>query len=310
VVLVLRTAREVAAEALGTTLDQVRPETSIKGVTTEVLEKLYERVMGTLSQEQSLEHFEISTADPQRLGQMSRELGDLLLPTVAAATTLVTHAAVRLLLASRLDEAADKLEPDLHFAHDLGADSLTRVDLVLLLEEALEVSVPDDSMSLVQTVGDAELFSVLFDRTREEIIIALGEEADDLALDTPLADFGDLDGRVAIAAAARAVNTDLPFCHRQCHTLKDAVRLAYLTEKIRAVLARASGCSVAEIGIGAVPERDLGLSADRTRQLLAELARSLDIDPSAVDDSPGQPLTATVCALADASTEDNPGPLR
>jgi len=176
-----------------------------------VLDQLFSEVLEILSRERSLNpqgHFDGSTPVPT-LAQLGLELHTAE-PDVATVAALATRAAVRLLLGYRLDVPAEELGSDLHLTYDLGADSLTRVDLVLLLEEALEVSVPDDSMSLVQSIGDAELFSVLFDRTREEIILTLGEAASELALDTPLEQFGDHDGRVAVAAAARAVGSELP----------------------------------------------------------------------------------------------------
>ncbi len=307
----LRTARQMTAARLGTELDRVRPETPLEAGGREVLEALYDQVLDILSRERSLDPHrnlgsDIPTPSLEDLGlTLGREASA---PTVAEVASLATRAAVRLLLGHRLDVPAEELASELHFALDLDADSLTRVDLVLLLEEALDVSVPDDSMSLVQTVGDAELFSVLFDRTREEIILALGRDiADDLSLDTPLADFGDGDGQVAIASAARAVGSELPQCRCPCHSLKDAVRLAFLADKVRTAFASGSGVAVASITAATVPDRDLGLSPDQAHKLFSELALSLDVDPAVLQGGHDRPLGVAVRRLADASVEATGG---
>jgi acyl carrier protein len=41
------------------------------------------------------------------------------------------------------------------FQEDLGADSLDLVELVMRLEEAFEVTIPDDESQKIKTVGDA-----------------------------------------------------------------------------------------------------------------------------------------------------------
>jgi acyl carrier protein len=309
VVLVLRTARGVVAERRGIGLDLVRPETRLDAgaEAREVLDELHEKVIDLIAREEALDPRGARRGDrtPPTPEQLGLSIEDRV--SVASIAELATRAAVRLLLAHRLDVPADQMRPELHFTNDLGADSLTRVDLVLLLEEALEVSVPDDSLSLVQSVGDAELFAVLFDRTREEIVLALGESAETLANDTPLVSVGDRDGQAAIAAAARAVGTDLPSCRCTCETLKDAVRLAYLAVKVRGVLARSCGVDPATIDGDTVPETDLGLDPDRTRQVLADLAETLEIDPKAATRSHRLTVAATVRAFADASIEASRG---
>jgi acyl carrier protein len=54
-------------------------------------------------------------------------------------------------------EEADVVE-DASFIDDLGADSLDIVELVMALEEAFGVSIPDQEAENIKTVGDAVEF--------------------------------------------------------------------------------------------------------------------------------------------------------
>ena len=58
-------------------------------------------------------------------------------------------------LSSELKVGMDELLPDKRIDEDLGADSLQRVELVMNLEEAFEVKIPDDEAMTLVTVGDA-----------------------------------------------------------------------------------------------------------------------------------------------------------
>lgn len=303
--LVLRTARMVAAANLELDIQQVRPETQLAEKSGAILDELFSQVRELLQQEWALDPRGGLDGEPTipSLAELDLSLEPNEPVDVASVAERATRAAVRLLLGHRLDVPADELRSELHFTMDLGADSLTRVDLVLLLEEALEVSVPDDSLALVQTVGDAELFSVLFDRTREEIILTLGEGAEALAYDTPLAEVGDPEGASAIAAAVKAVGNDLPSCEARCHTLKDAVRLAFLSDKVRVALASACEKGVETIKSDTIPERDLGITSEQVAIVLGELADALELDRVAVAESHKRTVAATIQALADASLE-------
>jgi len=61
---------------------------------------------------------------------------------------------VRRVLIEELDVAEDRLTRDAHFEEDLGADSLTRVEIALSLEDRLGLSIPDERWEQVATVGD------------------------------------------------------------------------------------------------------------------------------------------------------------
>ena len=50
---------------------------------------------------------------------------------------------------------ADKVTPEANFADDLDADSLDLVELVMQLEDSLDVTIPEDDLADVRTVGDA-----------------------------------------------------------------------------------------------------------------------------------------------------------
>ncbi len=49
----------------------------------------------------------------------------------------------------------DQVMPETSFINDLGADSLDTVELVMELEDAFDVNIPDEDAEKIQTVGDA-----------------------------------------------------------------------------------------------------------------------------------------------------------
>jgi acyl carrier protein len=49
----------------------------------------------------------------------------------------------------------DKVTEDASFAEDLEADSLDLVELVMAIEDNLEVTIEEDQLADVKTVGDA-----------------------------------------------------------------------------------------------------------------------------------------------------------
>lgn len=64
------------------------------------------------------------------------------------------------IIVEQLSVDADKVEPAKSFINDLGADSLDVVELVMAMEEAFEIEIPDEDAEKIQTVGDAITYVV------------------------------------------------------------------------------------------------------------------------------------------------------
>jgi len=54
-----------------------------------------------------------------------------------------------------LQVAPEQVTPEAKFADDLDADSLDLVELVMALEEAFDVEVPEEELEGIETVGQA-----------------------------------------------------------------------------------------------------------------------------------------------------------
>lgn len=62
---------------------------------------------------------------------------------------------VKEIICSQLEVSPDKVKPEASFIDDLKADSLAVVELVLALEEAFGIEIPDEDTEQIKTVGDA-----------------------------------------------------------------------------------------------------------------------------------------------------------
>ena len=62
---------------------------------------------------------------------------------------------VKKIVVEQLDVEAEAVKPSASFANDLGADSLDTVELVMALEEAFDIEIPDDVAEQIDTVEKA-----------------------------------------------------------------------------------------------------------------------------------------------------------
>ncbi len=62
---------------------------------------------------------------------------------------------VRDIIVEQLGVDAAQVKPEASFVNDLGADSLDTVELVMALEEAFDMEIPDEEAEKIQTVNQA-----------------------------------------------------------------------------------------------------------------------------------------------------------
>jgi acyl carrier protein len=58
------------------------------------------------------------------------------------------------IIAQKLNLSKDQVKPEASFVDDLGADSLDLVELVMAMEEAFGLEVPDEDAEKLRTVKD------------------------------------------------------------------------------------------------------------------------------------------------------------
>lgn len=59
------------------------------------------------------------------------------------------------LVAKQFATAKEKVKPETAFKDDLGADSLDSTELIMELEDAFDMSIPDEAALEIKTVADA-----------------------------------------------------------------------------------------------------------------------------------------------------------
>ena len=58
------------------------------------------------------------------------------------------------ILAEQLDAEIDDIPADTRIAEDLNADSLDVVELLMAIEDEFEITIPDEEIENLKTVGD------------------------------------------------------------------------------------------------------------------------------------------------------------
>ncbi len=67
---------------------------------------------------------------------------------------------VRTILAEQLGLELSEIRPEANILDDLGADSLDVVEMVMSLEEAFDIEVPDEEVEAMRTISDVERYVV------------------------------------------------------------------------------------------------------------------------------------------------------
>jgi acyl carrier protein len=65
---------------------------------------------------------------------------------------------IRSLVSEQLGVDHAEMTPQAKILDDLGADSLDVVELVMALEEAFDIEIPDEDADMMNTIGDVEAY--------------------------------------------------------------------------------------------------------------------------------------------------------
>ena len=65
---------------------------------------------------------------------------------------------IQSIVTEQLGVEAAEVTKDASILDDLGADSLDVVELVMALEEAFDIEIPDDAVEAMRTIGDIQRF--------------------------------------------------------------------------------------------------------------------------------------------------------
>ena len=66
------------------------------------------------------------------------------------------------IIAEQLEKDPNQIKMDSRFIEDLGADSLDVMQIVMNLEEAFGIQIPEEDTEKIQTVGDAVQYIVQY----------------------------------------------------------------------------------------------------------------------------------------------------
>jgi acyl carrier protein len=70
------------------------------------------------------------------------------------------------IVAKNLDIDESRITPDSRYIDDLGADSLDQVEMIMAIEEAFEIEIPDEAAEKIRTVS--ETLAYIKERTKEK----------------------------------------------------------------------------------------------------------------------------------------------
>lgn len=62
------------------------------------------------------------------------------------------------IIANQLSVPADKIKENTNIAEELGADSLDLVEILMSLEDEFGISIPDEAIPNIKTIGDIVAF--------------------------------------------------------------------------------------------------------------------------------------------------------
>ncbi len=65
---------------------------------------------------------------------------------------------IQSIVTEQLGVESSEVTKDASILDDLGADSLDVVELVMALEEAFDIEIPDDAVEEMRTIGDIQRF--------------------------------------------------------------------------------------------------------------------------------------------------------
>ena len=65
---------------------------------------------------------------------------------------------IRKILAERLNISEDSINESSDIVEDLGADSLSVVEIIMDIESEFDISIPDEDAELLHTVGEVEAY--------------------------------------------------------------------------------------------------------------------------------------------------------
>ncbi|NPA15001.1 MAG: acyl carrier protein [Deferribacteres bacterium] len=65
------------------------------------------------------------------------------------------EAKIKEIIVEQLNVDESEVTPEASFIDDLGADSLDTVELVMAIEEAFDIEIPDEDAEKIRTVKDA-----------------------------------------------------------------------------------------------------------------------------------------------------------